>query len=181
MPRGPDSSPISTPLAHKMLRHATVTKRILDGSERVAFYGPCAPVRGCGRNVSRPVFFQHFNAFCLRSACLRGWRKRGFFGRVWVNCRTGVNCLLTLYLVFALRFSTRYGWLPRTRESHRAPFKGTREGSPASCDRSARARAAERWTVAKGEPAIPFGMPDVADLRLSKRDGKSVSKSAIYR
>ncbi|CDX14469.1 hypothetical protein MPL3356_160005 [Mesorhizobium plurifarium] len=69
-------SPLSTCVTHKMLGSQKLQKRILDGSERVAFYGPCAPVAGVTGEFRGRSFFPDFVRFAHISARSRGRRKR---------------------------------------------------------------------------------------------------------
>ncbi len=103
-------SPLSTYVTHKMLGSQKLRKRILDDANRVAFYVPCALVEGATGEFRARSFSRILCVFAQISACLRGWRKRwavGACGTKRETCRTGINCLLTLYLVFAGRFDAR--------------------------------------------------------------------------
>lgn len=97
-------------------------KRSLDASGRVDFYGPCTPFDGCGRKVLRPALFPDHHAFrrtCPLSRRASAWLSCAVF-RGFGGCgRSGVNRLLTLYLVFASTMIARYGDTLSIGETHR--------------------------------------------------------------
>ena len=48
----------------------------------------------------------------------------GWWGDERENCRTGINCLLILYLVFAGRFDARYCEFPSSEGIEKIRFEG---------------------------------------------------------
>ena len=93
-----------------MLGSQNLKKRTLDAANRVAFYGPCAPVAGVTGMFRARSFFPDFVRFARIPPVYEAGGSIGF-GLAWddekENCRPSVNCLLTLYLVFAARLDTR--------------------------------------------------------------------------